>query len=424
MNFATTRRELIREREQEQRAESLSKIAEAMRKQGASERSIQTALKGFYEYFKLTDKVKSRKSDPSKPTEPDPTSNLKAEVLGVLLSDIVTQYVDWLWQCRIPLGKITILDGDPGMGKSLIAIHLAACVSTGKPMPDGTASKQGGVVLIAPEDGAGDTLKPRLEAAGGDPSHVLLLNTIETLDPKRIHIYERPFSLSQDLEILEGAIKRTQAVLVILDPLMAILGHNIDSSHDQDVREVFTPLAQLAERTNCAILIIRHLNKGTSDNILYRGAGSIGIIAAARIGLIVAHDPDDENKRILATTKNNLSKTASHLTYQVVENERGIPYIQWLGENQQPLRTLFGNANLSIQRQNILKVLKASTAPLGPKDIAERSELDYNTALRKLLRSMVEAHIIVSPARGLYTTPQHPCLTVNSNIFTDSAEEQ
>src|SRR5207248_4253855 len=142
-------------------------------------------------------------------------------------------------------------------------------------------------------------------AVGGDPSRVLLLNTVVSFDEKRLGIYDRPFSLSRDLNDLEMEIKRTKAILVILDPLMALLGHNVDSSRDQDVREVFTPLAQLAERTGCAVLIIRHLNKGSADNLLYRGAGSIGIIAAARIGLIVAHDPQDENKHILATTKNN-----------------------------------------------------------------------------------------------------------------------
>ncbi len=136
-------------------------------------------------------------------------------------------------------------------------------------MPDGTPTKPGGVILIAPEDSAEDTIKPRLEAARGDPSRVILLNTIESLDSKRIEISDRPFSLSQDLDVLETAIYAANAVLVILDPLMAVLGHTIDSSSDQDIREVFTPLAQLTERTGCAILIIRHLSKGNSSNPCY-----------------------------------------------------------------------------------------------------------------------------------------------------------
>src|SRR5205085_9887072 len=124
---------------------------------------------------------------------------------------------------------------------------------------------------------------------GGDPSQVTLLNTILGLDVKKIKV-ARPFSLALDLDKLEGIIQQRKATLVILDPLTAILGRRLASSRDQDIREVFTPLAQLAEDTGCAILIIRHLNKRSSENLLYRGAGTIGIIAAARMGLIVAQD--------------------------------------------------------------------------------------------------------------------------------------
>jgi hypothetical protein len=104
------------------------------------------------------------------------------EAPGIVLSQVETQQVDWLWQRRIPLGKITVLDGDPGLGKSLLAINIAACITTGRPMPDGTPGRQGSVILIAPEDSAEDTIKPRMEAAGGDPSRVLLLDTIDDLD--------------------------------------------------------------------------------------------------------------------------------------------------------------------------------------------------------------------------------------------------
>jgi archaellum biogenesis ATPase FlaH len=166
---------------------------------------------------------------------------------------VETHQIDWLWERRIPLGKITILDGDPGMGKSLLAINIAACVSTGLPMPDGTPGIQGGIILIAPEDGAEDTIKPRMETAGGDPSQVLLFNTVIRFDEKRMGFFEYPFSLSQDLKELEKRIKRRKAKLVVLDPLMAVLGRNVNSSSDQEIREVLIPLAQLAERTGCAI---------------------------------------------------------------------------------------------------------------------------------------------------------------------------
>ena len=338
---------------------------------------------------------------------------------SITLSEVETKPIEWLWRRRIPLGKITLLDGDPGMGKSLLAITIAACASTGRPMPDGKLNWQGCSIFIAPEDSAEDTIKPRIEAAGGDPSRVFLLNTVLCLDEKRRSTYERPFSLSRDLKDLEMEINRTYAILVVIDPLTALLGRNIDSSRDQDVREVFTPLAQIAERTGCAILIIRHLNKGSSDNILYRGAGSIGIIAAARTGLLVAHDPDDEQKRVFATIKNNLSKMAPNLTYQIVENERGVPYIQWLGENHHSTSTLLHpGTNLSFERQEILRVLKEASGPLDTKEISELTGIKY-TSLRSILNRMQEAKEIVRLYRGKYTSPNHPSMTTKSMLTTD-----
>src|SRR6266516_4648624 len=206
-------------------------MLQAMRERGSSERSIRKALPGLDEFTRFAAK-QALSSAPDMPEDPHSPPNPDEEVPGLFLSEIETQEVHWLWDKRLPLGKITLLDGDPGMGKSLLAINLAACVSTGQPMPDGTPGKQGGVILIAPEDGAADTLRPRLEAAGGDPSQVLLLNRVEGLDTKKRAVIDRPFSLAHDLSLLEKAIKRTNALLVVLDPLMAVLGHTIDSSRD------------------------------------------------------------------------------------------------------------------------------------------------------------------------------------------------
>jgi len=343
--------------------------------------------------------------------------------IGVKLSEVETQPIEWLWRGRIPFGKITILDGDPGVGKSLLALTIAACVSTGRPMPDSTFGWQGGVILITPEDSPEDTIKPRMEAVGCDPSQVHLLNTAITYDTKTQDVYERPFSLSQDLKDLEMGIIRNHAILVVIDPLMAVLGRNIDSSRDQDVREVLTPLAQIAERTGCAILIIRHLNKGNSANSLYRGAGSIGITAAARVALLVAHDPADEQKRVFATIKNNLSKVATNLTFQIVENERGVPYIQWLGENHHTTSTLLRpGTHLSFERQEILKALKDASGPLDTKEISEHTGLKY-ASLRIKLKRMQDAGEIVRLYRGKYTSPNHPSMTDKSMVMNGDTNE-
>src|SRR5205823_5643147 len=138
--------------------ELIAAYIEISRKKGLKDREIGMELKRLLE-----------------PLQQEKRGPFQDASTGVILSYVETQQIDWLWPRRIPLGKITILDGDPGMGKSLIAITIAACVSTGRPMPDGTPGRQGDIILIAPEDSPEDTIKPRVEAVGGDPSRVLLL---------------------------------------------------------------------------------------------------------------------------------------------------------------------------------------------------------------------------------------------------------
>jgi RecA-family ATPase len=235
-----------------QRVKTLAQIAEQMRTQHASKKAIETKLKMVNTQQcspPLSEDVvvKIAKVPERFKTATDELENLESasskrrDRVGLLLSEVETQQVCWLWSGRIPLGKLVILDGDPGLGKSMLTLDIAARVTTGRPMPDGTPSVQGGVVLVAPEDGAGDTLKPRLDAAKGDPAQVLLLNTVKHKGLETDEIYERTFTLPGDLAVLEEAIHRVKAVLVILDPLMAVPGPDINSFRDQDVRRALTP---------------------------------------------------------------------------------------------------------------------------------------------------------------------------------------
>src|SRR5215469_16467977 len=226
----------LREKKRQQINARFARGAEIMRKQGVKEHKIQQGFKKVYDIARQVrdippdaPEVRSELENPESPMQ------LLAEPPGIKLSEVETQQIDWLWQRRIPLGKIAILEGDPGMGKSLLAIDIAACLSTGSPMPDGTPGRQGSTILIAPEDSAEDTIKPRMEAAGGDPSKLFLLNTVESFDEKRLAVYERTFSLSRDLYELERQIKRSNAILVVLDPLMAILGPDTLPAKAQEV---------------------------------------------------------------------------------------------------------------------------------------------------------------------------------------------
>jgi archaellum biogenesis ATPase FlaH len=388
----------------------LKLMSEDMRRHNASDQSIKLALIGTYEFFKVCTNAQLPQSSINPLLRRENQAQHSTLTYSTPLSEIETQHINWLWESRIPQGKITLLEGDPGMGKSMLAIDIAAHVSTGRPMPGDSTGKIGSVILIAPEDGAADTIKPRMAAAGGDLSRIHLLNTVETLDVNdvnKIKLFQKPFSLAQNLFELEQTIIRTNAILVVLDPLTAVLGHNIDSSRDQGIREIFTPLALLAESTNCAFLIVRHLKKATSDNPLYHGAGAISIIASARTCLTIFYDPADEKKRVLAVTKSNLAEPPKHLSYQVVPGESNAPHIQWYGEINLDVSTLSGpGINLSFPRQEIIKALQSSERSLDVKEIAEKTGLNYRT-LRMTLSRMHEAGLIAHPFRGMYTTLEH-----------------
>lgn len=246
----------------------------------------------------------------------------------VSLEDVVPEEVDWLWPGRIPLGKLTILDGDPGLGKSTMALDLAARLSTGEPMPDDTQadlSDPAGTVLLTAEDGLADTIRPRLDVAGADPSRVTALRKVGAGEEAR-------FPTIRDEEAIREAVREVGAALLIVDPLVAYLGA-ADSHRDADVRTALEPLAALADEERVAVLAIRHLNKSGGPNPLYRGGGSIGLIAAARSGLLVATDPDDPHgdRRVLAATKANLAPKPAPLAYYL-ETIGGTVRIAWEGE--------------------------------------------------------------------------------------------
>lgn len=233
----------------------------------------------------------------------------------VRLSDVQVERVEWLWPGRLPAGKLTVLDGDPSMGKSTLALTLAAHLSTGRPWPDGTPCPHAPTVVLSAEDGLADTVRPRVDAAGGDPRHVHILTAVTDHDEDGAP-YRREPTL-RDVGAIGEAIERTGARLLIVDVLMAYLGGRTDSHRDQDVRAVLAPLSALADRTGCAVLLLRHLNKAPGGSPLYRGGGSIGIVGACRTGYVVALDPDDEQgaRRVLACVKNNLAGMPPSMTY-------------------------------------------------------------------------------------------------------------
>jgi len=243
---------------------------------------------------------------------------------GTLLLEVEKKEVTWLWKDFIPLGKLTVIDGDPGVGKSLFTVDLAARVTRGWLMPPinptGKEDRGKWVIFMSAEDDPADTIKPRLEAAGGDSSKVLLLKEKNG----------KLLSIPEDIDAIKEVIELSKAKLLIIDPLMAWLSPNVNSHRDQDVRGALHQLGKLAEETGVSIVIVRHLNKTGGTNPLYRGGGSIGIIGAARAGFVIAKDPDNDQQRVLAPTKTNLAKQCSSLAFHIEERD-GVPVIKWDG---------------------------------------------------------------------------------------------
>jgi hypothetical protein len=280
---------------------------------------------------------------------------------GVLLSLVKPECVQWLWGGYIPLGKITVADGDPGLGKTtLFAADLGARVSTGRSMPDGSPGIPGGagVVIFTAEDDPPDTLQPRLAAAGGDLSKVVVVTTIQRPDPDSetgATIERLPTFADRDL--IERKIAQVNAKLVIFDPFMAYLPEGVNSFRDQDIRSALAPLARLAQKTGAAFVLIRQLNKGNFANALYRGGGSIGIIGAARMGLLVVKYTDDENLHIFGTTKSNLGPPMPSWKYRIVASGSGAPVIQWEGQSERSAQEVLG---LSGERGDTTSKLEAA----------------------------------------------------------------
>ncbi|MGI8980538.1 MAG: AAA family ATPase [Pirellulaceae bacterium] len=238
----------------------------------------------------------------------------KAAVL-VCFDQIEPEEVQWVWPGRIPAGKMSLLFGDPSLGKSFIAFDWAARISRGREWPDGAENKIGSVIILSAEDDAADTIAPRLINADADMSRIYCLQGVHFGDPEK----PQTFSLESDLPALETAIAATPGCrLLIIDPISAYTG-SVDTHKNSEVRSLLTPLRDVAERTGAAVLLISHLNKAGGQSALHRASGSIGIIAACRAGLLAAKDKDDDARRLLLPAKNNLGPEIGGLAYRIVE---------------------------------------------------------------------------------------------------------
>ena len=278
--------------------------------------ALHVALNGDSEAFRgvLLDAV--RAAQPLPAPEEDPPAAPGAELLLAPLSEVEAKPVEWLWRGWIPRGRLTLVAGNPGAGKSYFTQAVAAAVTQGAPLPgEDTRREPASVILISLEDDPADTLRPRLEEMGADLGRVLVLQAVlerEVGPDGALRTSDRSLVLPRDVGALQEAIRRTQAALVVIDPLVAVQDAAIDSHRQAAMRQLLGPLHLTAQETGAAIVAVAHLRKSSSETALYRVGGSIDLVAAARVVIIVAPDPDDQapnpsdRRRIVCVAKSNV----------------------------------------------------------------------------------------------------------------------
>ena len=238
-----------------------------------------------------------------------------APVPMICMRNVEQTEVSWLWYPYIPFGKLTILQGNPGEGKTYFAMQLAAACTTGKALPNMTPLEPFNVIYQTAEDGLGDTVKPRLINAGADLNRVLVIDDSEL-----------PLTLSD--ERIERAIVENQAHLLIIDPIQAFLGADVDMNRANEVRPIFRKLGDIAHRHACAIILIGHLNKSVGTQSTYRGLGSIDMTAAVRSLLFIGRVKNDPTTRVLTHEKSSLAPPGKSLAFSLGTEEG----FAWIGE--------------------------------------------------------------------------------------------
>lgn len=303
------------------------------------------------------------------------------------MADVKPEPIRWLWFPRFALGKLSIIAGDPGLGKSMLTASFASHVTTGRKWPDGAQCPTGSVVLISGEDDPGDTIRPRLDKAGADVSRVHYLESV--YDQEGI----RGFSLAE-VPALGGLLTRlSDCRLVVIDPLSAYLA-GTDSHNNSDVRALLTPLSQLAAGHGVAIVAVSHLNKSSVGNALSRVTGSLAFVAAARAAYVIARDKEDPARRLMLPLKNNLGNDQTGMAYRIAE-DMGVPFVSW---EREPV-TISAEEALAPQvvapRDEAAEFLAnlLERGPLSQKDI-ERRTAESGHAWRTIRRAKDRLGII------------------------------
>ncbi len=286
---------------------------------------------------------------------------IKTELKIIRMSEVQSQKIEWLWYPFIPYGKLTIVQGDPGDGKTTLILNIAAKVSRGEGLESSmNVSKPINVIYQTAEDGLADTIKPRLEKAGADCERILVID-------------ESDKSLSMVDERLEQTLLQTKAKMLILDPIQAYLGGGMDMNRANEAREMTKKLGILAEKYQCAIVLIGHMNKAGGNKAAYRGMGSIDFFAVARSVLLVGKIEGESNLRAVVQIKNNLAEFGHSKAFSLSENG-----FTWIGDYEITADEVLGGvvpkANKLEQAKLFLRQLSKNNNMMPSNEIFEIAE--------------------------------------------------
>lgn len=279
----------------------------------------------------------------------------------IKMSDVQLQEIEWLWYPFIPYGKLTIIQGDPGDGKTTLVLNIAAKLSKGEGLDENMQIAEPiNIIYQTAEDGLADTVKPRLELAGADCEKIMVIDESEK-------------SLSMIDKRLEEAIVKTGARLLILDPIQAYLGGGMDMNRANEARDMTKKLGALAEKTKCAIILIGHMNKAAGNKAAYRGMGSIDFFAVARSVLLVGRIEGEANTRAVVQIKNNLAAFGHAKAFELSESG-----FQWLGDYEITVDEVLGGiapkANKMEQAKKILRELAETQNAVQSNEAFELAE--------------------------------------------------
>ncbi len=281
----------------------------------------------------------------------------------ISVSRLAPRNATWLWRDRFPLGKIVLLDGDPGLGKSFITLDLCARISTGRPFPDGSpGGEPGNCMVLNGDDAADEAIHDRLQTLGADLDRVFVPNLESDL---------RMLHLPADWPKLDQAISGAKIRFLVIDPIMAFLSSRVVTASDQSVREALFPLVLLAEKHGCVILLVRHLNKSGGSRSLYRGGGSIAFQGLCRAAWLAARDPLDTGSCVFANVKNNYAQLQPSLAYVVARTDPAHPTLSWIGAHALPADELLARSGWLLRPVHRARDFLRTFLENGPRTVGD-----------------------------------------------------